>query len=274
MPPLPDPAHESWDTQATPSRPEPAAYLHSEADRYHSPASLPLYPSGPTTPPPPPVFPMLYPSTPEKRRISPFAASWLGVIVGMLTALLLVVLLGLAVIRGGIIHLGQSAGTTGAATTGTTPGISHTPSSGHTPVPPGATASPASSTNATPRPQTTATPPGQATATAVVTGTVTATATVAPLAVSLGCWAAQDHQSAQFCVQTAANATLALSVVDCDGVTDPNAPTAATTDGSGNYLASWSPRKPGQGCRTLTVTVQATAGARQGSATAQFNLGG
>ncbi|MBA2682826.1 MAG: hypothetical protein H0U76_31085 [Ktedonobacteraceae bacterium] len=75
-------------------------------------------------------------------------------------------------------------------------------------------------------------------------------------------------------MQTGANASLRISILDCDGVIDPNAPTSATADSSGYFLESWAPRKAGHGCRSLTATVTSTLGSQQASATSQFTMGG
>lgn len=81
----------------------------------------------------------------------------------------------------------------------------------------------------------------------------------------------RDHKPLMLYVQTAPNASLSISVVDCDGVTDFNAPTSGMTDGMGNYQAQWMPRRP-MGCNTATATVTATLGSQSGTGSATGNV--
>ncbi len=273
MHPLPDPAREDGNTNASLSQPDMAAYLHAQPAGYHEPDSQPLYPSGPTNPPPPTFFPLLYPnSTEHRQRGGVFAASWVGALVALVTTLVLLGVIGIIIARTGLLHFTSPmvGGVTTIINSSNTPGPGHTPTAGNTPLPGGATAVPS-----TPNPQTTVTPqttPG-ATPTAAATATTVPTATTAPLSVTIGCWASPDPKSAQFCVQTGANADLRISAVDCDGVNDTRIPANATADSSGYYLASWSPRKPGHGCHTVTITVTSTVGSQEATASGQFTLG-
>ncbi|MBA2676830.1 MAG: hypothetical protein H0U76_00290, partial [Ktedonobacteraceae bacterium] len=141
MLPFPDPAHENGDTNASLSRPDPAAYLHANPASYQEPNSQPLYPSGPTDPPPPAYFPLLYPNSVEKRRGGgTITASWLGALIAIMTTLVLVALIGFLILRSGLLHFQQTVvpgGSTTIINTGNSPGQSKTPTDGNTPLPSG-----------------------------------------------------------------------------------------------------------------------------------------
>ena len=144
-------------------------------------------------------------------------------------------------------------------------------------------------TTRTPGVATTVTPLLQTTSTPRITGTTTplsATPTIHPSmtpiltntpipppSVAITCLFAQDHQQATLCVQTAANATLTITVLDCDGQLDNNAPTTSIADNTGFFTATWQPRKPGGGCRTATVTVIAMLNGQQNQTQATLTLG-
>lgn len=89
--------------------------------------------------------------------------------------------------------------------------------------------------------------------------TMQPTNTPAPLlTVAITCLTTQGNDQANLCIHTFPDTTLAITTVDCDGVPDPQAPTAGTADGAGQYRATWQPRQPRKHCATATVTVAAS----------------
>jgi hypothetical protein len=281
-----------------PSRPDPAAFLHADHVPQYQEPSL-LYPSAPTQPPPPsqppsaPVyFPLLYPTQPLGRRRG------VGLLIGLLIGIILMVALGVGfIVRSGLLaatasstngvaistHVPSGSAPNGGGTATATPTPATDGGGGGGPVvagQPTATLAPM----VTPSPTGTlapGTPAPNATPTATATDAPTATATspsdtptlVPPLSVKVGCLATFGHKSAQFCVNTAATATLAITVRDCDGVIDPNAPKSGTADSIGYYFANWVPRQLVGGCRTATISVTATLGNQKGSGQGTLNFG-
>jgi hypothetical protein len=299
------PTSQPWG-QATPlSQPDPVAFSHVDpmllaeggvTVPFMDPISQPLYPDVPSDPPPPPLapsesgyYPLLMPTHPlQNNGRGGWAATGIGLAVGIIVGMLLIGLLAFIAVQSGVFAHPASAAVTTIITTGggqnatptqtglgitgtatptvvvtTTPGVyaTATPQPGILPTPvktvhPGPTATPIPGVTATPQP--TATPTS-----------IPPTATpLPPLQVNVTL-NGRDHQPLMLFVQTmpsAPYASLSISVVDCDGVTDPNAPTSGTTDGVGDYQTQWMPRRP-NGCNMATATVTATLGSQSGTGT-------
>ncbi|MBA3823500.1 MAG: hypothetical protein H0X24_06275 [Ktedonobacterales bacterium] len=249
------------------SRPDPAAYLHADPMLPSADPSTPLlYPSGPAVPPPPPAlipsapvyFSMLYPAKPHNVR------KGIGVAVGIVCGLLLATALGIAAISGGFFPSSSLRASV------PTPPATSVPAVG-TSLPtntalPGA-ANPTPGAHPTPGAQ----PPGESVTpqpTSTLAPGVTPTVTpLPPLAVTIRCNCPEDKHNANFAVQTAANATLTIRVVYCDGVPDTSVNTSGTADNSGAYATAWSPSHSPKGCKTATITVTATVGSQSGTGT-------
>ncbi len=302
----PQPEPQPWEQPALNSQPDPAAFAHvappsgftegALTSPFVEGAAAPsLYPDEPSAPPPPPLvpsepsyYPLLYPTHPRQGLFG-WAGTSVGLATGVIIGMLLVVLFAWWGIQSGIFKdaFARPAGTvttiisvngaptatpvlgvgTGAATATplpvvtTTPGVyvTATPAPHPTPVP-----------GTTPAPQATSTPQPTIPPTATPSPP-TATPPPLPLTVTLN----YDHKRMTMTVhvQSAPNATLSISVMDCDGVTDPQAPTSGMTDPNGNYQSyPWKARIP-QSCNTVTATVTATHGSQQGTGSTTFAFG-
>jgi len=242
-----------------------------------------------SAPPPPPFapstpsyYPLLYPTQPRRG----IASSALGLGIGIICGMLIIGLLGVWAVHSGLFThvsiqpggpnvttiittggephatptalggIGAHATTTPLPVITTTPGVlatvtpspkptvgpTSTPAPGPTPLP-GVTPSP----NPTPNPTDTAVPP-------------TATP-LPPLTVSVNLSVHKGNM--MLSVNTAAGASLSISVLDCDGRPDPGAPISGTADDFGNFFASWHARMPP--CGSATATVTATLDSQQGT---------
>jgi hypothetical protein len=310
------PEAQPWERATPASQPDPAAFGHVDpmllaeggvTVPFMEPISQPLYPDVPSDPPPPPLapsepsyYPLLMPTHPIPNSGRGWAATSIGLAVGIIIGMLLIGLLAFIAVQSGVFARPASAAVTTTITTGgmpdatptlagvgptktltptivvtTTPGIyaTATPQPDIIPTPvktvhPGPTATPFPGATATP---TATSVPPTATSVPLTDTPVPPTATpLPPLNVNV-VLSGRDHKPLTLHVQTAPNASLSISVVDCDGVGDPNAPTSGMTDGFGNYQAQWPPRMP-LGCNTATATVTATLGSQSGTGSGSGNV--